>query len=114
MGANEAKSTPTGVAAYNYIPQFVIQEGEHAGYWFYPLLEPQPYVNKEGELKMSSKGFTNTSVAANYMWAARQAMKTTLNQKIAETEKEIGKGFKKPSFKFKTNITRPKSNIWQG
>ena len=41
-------------------------------------------------------------------------MKTTLNQKIAETEKEIGKGFKKPSFKFKTNITRPKSNKWEG
>lgn len=114
LGASEAKSTPTGVAAYNYIPQFVIQEGEHAGYWFYPLLEPRPYVNKEGELKISSKGFTNTSVAANYMWAARQAMKTTLNQKIAETEKEIGKGFKKPSFKFKTNITRPKSNKWEG
>lgn len=108
LGASEAKSTPTGVAAYNYVPTTVIKKGDYAGYWFYPLLEPRPYVNKKGELKISSKGFTNTNVAANYMWAARQAMKTTLKQKIAETEEEIGKGFKKPSFKFKTNITRPK------
>lgn len=106
LGASVAKSTPTGVAGYNYIPQFVIQEGEHAGYWFYPLLEPRPYVNKEGELKMSSKGFTNTSVAANYMWSAREKMKQLLNAEISKCSKKIGVKFKRLSPN--TNITRPK------
>ncbi len=112
LGASEAKSTPIGIAAYNYMPQFVIQEGKHTGYWFYPLLEQRPYVNKEGELKMSSKGFTNTSIAANYMWAAREKMKQLLNAEISKCSKKIGVKFKRLSPN--TNITRPKSNKWEG
>ena len=106
LGASEAMSTPTGVAGYNYIPKYIIGSGEKAGYWFYPLLEPRPYVNKEGDLKMSSKGFTNTSVAANYMWAAREKMKQLLNAEISQCSKKIGVKFKRLSPT--TNITRPK------
>lgn len=102
LGASVAKNTPKGATEFIYIPTKVNEEG----YWFYPLIAPQEVVKKNGEIDVVTAKYTNTSVAVNYMWAARQTMKIYLNKEIENCQKRMGFKFKKLAPK--TSITRPK------
>lgn len=102
LGANQAERSATGVVELNYVPTRVIQEGKNQGYWYYNLLQPEPYVNKKGEVVMTMQGFTNTSKAVNFMWSARRLMGTMLQSQIQKCENEIG-----AKFKVSTRIKRP-------
>ena len=102
LGASQAERSATGVVELDYVPTRIIKEGEFAGYWFYNLLEPEPYVNKEGEVAITMTGFTNTSKAVNYMWSARRLMGNLLKEQIQKCEKKIG-----AKFKVSTRIKRP-------
>lgn len=102
LGASQAERSATGVVELDYVPTRIIKEGEFAGYWYYNLLEPEPYVNKEGEVEMTTIGFTNTSRAVNFMWSARRLMGIMLQRQIQNCEKKIG-----AKFKVSTKIKRP-------
>lgn len=102
LGASQAERSAKGVVELNYVPTRVIKEGEFAGYWYYNLLEPEPYVNKEGEVAITMTGFTNTSKAVNFMWSARRLMGIMLQRQIQNCEKKIG-----AKFKVSTRIKRP-------
>lgn len=102
LGASQAERSATGVVELNYVPTRVIQDGKYQGYWFYHLLQPEPYVNKEGEVAITMTGFTNTSKAVNYMWSARRLMGNLLKEQIQKCEKKIG-----AKFKVSTRIKRP-------
>lgn len=102
LGASQAERSAKGVVELNYVPTRVIKEGDFAGYWYYNLLEPEPYVNKEGEVAMTMIGFTNTSGAVNFMWSARRLMGIMLQRQIQNCEKKIG-----AKFKVSTRIKRP-------
>lgn len=104
LGASMAKNIPTGATELVYIPT----QNRSDGYWWYPYVEPKEVVNKKGETIMASHGFTNTSIAVNYMWSARQTMKFALNREIAKCEKLMKIKFNRTSAFFKTSITRPK------
>ena len=94
LGASQAERSAKGVVELDYVPTRVIQDGEYQGYWFYNLLQPEPYVNKEGEVEMTTIGFTNTSGAVNFMWSARRLMGIMLQRQIQNCEKKIGAKFK--------------------
>lgn len=102
LGASQAERSAKGVVELNYVPTRVIQDGEYQGYWFYNLLQPEPYVNKEGEVAITMTGFTNTSKAVNFMWSARRLMGIMLKRQIQNCEKKIG-----AKFKVSTRIKRP-------
>lgn len=102
LGASQAERSATGVVKLDYVPTRIIKKGEFAGYWYYNLLEPEPYVNKEGEVAITMTGFTNTSKAVNYMWSARRLMGNLLQRQIQNCEKKIG-----AKFKVSTRIKRP-------
>lgn len=102
LGASQAERSAKGVVELNYVPTRVIQDGEYQGYWFYNLLQPEPYVNKEGEVAITMTGFTNTSGAVNFMWSARRLMGIMLQRQIQNCEKKIG-----AKFKVSTRIKRP-------
>lgn len=102
LGASQAERSATGVVELDYVPTRIIKEGEFAGYWYYNLLEPEAYVNKEGEVEMTTIGFTNISGAVNFMWSARRLMGIMLQRQIQKCEKKIG-----AKFKVSTRIKRP-------
>lgn len=102
LGASQAERSATGVVELDYVPTRIIKKGEFAGYWYYNLLEPEPYVNKEGEVAITMTGFTNTSGAVNFMWSARRLMGIMLQRQIQNCEKKIG-----AKFKVSTKIKRP-------
>lgn len=105
LGASMAKSTPKGVTELVYIPT----TEHYDGYWFYPFFPkdvPKEIIKKNGEPALSTHGFTNTSIAVNYMWSARQEMKRLLNQEIENCQKKTKIKFKRLSPY--TSITRPK------
>lgn len=102
LGASQAERSATGVVKLDYVPTRIIKKGEFAGYWYYNLLEPEPYVNKEGEVAITMTGFTNTSRAVNFMWSARRLMGIMLQRQIQNCEKKIG-----AKFKVSTRIKRP-------